>query len=546
MKRFIFSILIIVLVLNLAGAAAMFDQKRADRAVWFFEQLKHTKGKFSGEPFILLPWQKKIVQDVYGTVKADGTRQYKYIYLEVPKKNGKSELAAAAALYHLFADGEKNGEVYGCAADRDQASLVFDVSVDMIDQAPALHKRARMKVSTKEIIDRVSGSKYKVLSAEAFRKHGLNVSAVIFDELHAQPNRELWDVMTFGAGDAREQPIWWVITTAGDDPDRVSIGWEIHDYAMQILSGDIVDPTWYPVIFSYDGDDIYNEENWKIANPSLGTTIQIDSLREAAAKAVANPANERLFRWLRLNQWITTKLTTWLPVDLFDATVGDWNQMDMVGMDCFLGIDLSSTTDLTSLALLFPPQGTMLEWRVLWWSYIPRDGMQERIKSDRLPYDQYEREGWITVTEGNTVDYMVLEEKILELSKTYKIQEIDADMHFATMLMQRLAKKDLEIVDIPQTFLNMTSPIDALEKLFMDGEISHLNDLVARWTFGNASIAKNGNGNMKFVKEHKGKSVVRTKRIDPIVALANAMSRAVHYKGNVDLSQTILSDDWGM
>jgi len=546
MKRFIFSILIIVLVLNLAGAAAMFDQKRADRAVWFFEQLKHTKGKFSGKPFVLLPWQKKIVQDVYGTVKADGTRQYKYIFLEVPKKNGKSELAAAAALYHLFADGEKNGEVYGCAADRDQASLVFDVSVDMIDQAPALEKRARKKISTKEIIDKVSGSKYKVLSAEAFRKHGLNVSAVIFDELHAQPNRDLWDVMTFGAGDAREQPIWWVITTAGDDPDRVSIGWEQHDYAMQILSGDRVDPTWYPVIFSYDGDDIYNEENWKIANPSLGTTIQIDSLREAAAKAVANPANERLFRWLRMNQWITTKLTTWLPVDLFDATVGDWNQMDMVGMDCFLGIDLSSTTDLTSLALLFPPQGTMLEWRVLWWSYIPRDGMQERIKNDRLPYDQYEREGWITVTEGNTVDYMVLEEKILELSKTYKIQEIDADMHFATMLMQRLAKKDLEIVDIPQTFLNMTSPIDALEKLFRDGEISHLNDLVARWTFGNASIAKNGNGNMKFVKEHKGKSVVRTKRIDPIVALANAMSRAVHYKGNVDLSQTILSDDWGM
>ena len=546
MKRFILSILIIVLVLNLAGAAAMFDQKRADRAVWFFEQLKHTKGKFSGEPFILLPWQKKIIQDVYGTVKADGTRQYKYVYLEVPKKNGKSELAAAAALYHLFADGEKNGEVYGCAADRDQASLVFDVSVDMIDQAPALHKRARMKISTKEIKDRVSGSKYKVLSAEAFRKHGLNVSAVIFDELHAQPNRDLWDVMTFGAGDAREQPIWWVITTAGDDPDRVSIGWEQHDYAMQILSGDRVDPTWYPVIFSYDGDDIYNEENWKIANPSLGTTIQINSLREAAAKAVANPANERLFRWLRLNQWITTKLTTWLPVDLFDATVGDWNQMDMVGMDCFLGIDLSSTTDLTSLALLFPPQGTMLEWRVLWWSYIPREGMQERIKSDRLPYDQYEREGWITVTEGNTVDYMVLETKILELSKTYKIQEIDADMHFAAMLMQRLAKKDIEIVDIPQTFLNMTSPIDALDKLFRDGEISHLNDLVARWAFGNASIAKNGNGNMKFVKEHKGKSVVRTKRIDPIIALVNAMSRAVHYKGNVDLSAVILDDDWGM
>lgn len=505
----------------------MFDPKRADRAVWFFEHLKHTKGKFSGKPFELLPWQKSIIRDVYGTVKGDGSRQYKYIYLEVPKKNGKSEMAAGAALYHLFADGEQNGEVYGCAADREQASLVFDVAVDMIDQLPALQKRSKIVASKKQIFDKITGSFYKVLSAEAYTKHGLNVSAVIFDELHAQPSRDLWDVMTFGAGDARSQPIWWVITTAGDDPDRQSIGWEQHDYAMQLLSGDRKDPTWYPVIFSYDGDDIYKEKNWKKANPSLGTTIQIESVREAALKAKIKPADERLFRWLRLNQWITTKLTTWLPVDLFDATVGDWNQMDLIGCECYLGVDLSSTTDLTSLCLLFPPQGSFTDWRVLWWSYIPRDGMQERIERDKLKYDQYEREGWIIVTEGNTVDYTVIEEKILELAKTYNIKEVDADMHFAAMLMQRLAKKDLTIVDIPQTFLNMTTPIDALEKLFRDKKISHLNDQVARWAFGNASIAKNGNGNMKFVKEHKGKSVVRTKRIDPIVSLANAMSRAV-------------------
>jgi phage terminase large subunit-like protein len=545
MKRIIFAILIIVLVLNLAGAAAMFDAKRAERAVWFYENLKHTKGKFYGKPFELLPWQKSIIRDVYGTIKADGNRQYKYVYLEVPKKNGKSELAAGAALYHLFADGERNGEVYGCAADRGQASIVFDVAVDMIDQLPALQKRAKIVASKRRIIDKVSGSFYQVLSAEAFTKHGLNVSAVIFDELHAQPNRDLWDVMTFGAGDARAQPIWWIITTAGDDPDRVSIGWEQHDYAMRVLAGED-DPTWYPVIFSYDGEDIYNPENWAKANPSLGVTVPLESVEEAAEKAKKKPADERLFRWLRLNQWITTKLTTWLPVDLFDKTVGQWNQMDLLGMDCYLGVDLSSTTDLTSLALLFPPQGKMLEWRILWWNYIPRESMAERIERDKLKYDEYEREGWINVTEGNTVDYTVIEEKIIELSKQYKIIEIDPDMHFAAMLMQRLAKKDFTIVDIPQTFLNMTTPIDAMEKLFRDGKISHLDDKVARWAFGNASIAKNGNGNMKFVKEHKGKSVVRTKRIDPIVALANAMSRAVNYKGNIDLSEEILSDDWGM
>ena len=241
----------------------MIKSKRlADWAVDFFQSLNHTKGQFNGEPFILLPWEEKIVRDVYGTLTDRMVRQFKYVYIEVPKKNGKSEIAAAAALYHLFGDGEVNGEIYGCAADREQATLVFDVAEDMISQHKSLRKRAKFNSSTKLITDKTSGSFYKVVSAEAYTKHGLNMSACIFDELHAQPNRDLWDVMTFGAGDARTQPVWWIITTAGDDPDRVSVGWEQHDYAMRILAGDIVDPTWYPVIYSYQGEDIYSEENW--------------------------------------------------------------------------------------------------------------------------------------------------------------------------------------------------------------------------------------------------------------------------------------------
>jgi phage terminase large subunit-like protein len=541
MKRFIFVLLILVLVANLAGTAAMFDPKRADRAVWFYENLKHTKGKFYAQPFELLPWQKSIIRDVYGTVKLDGNRQYKYIYLEVPKKNGKSELAAGAALYHLFADGERNGEVYGCAADRGQASIVFDVAVDMIDQLPALHKRAKIVASKKRIIDKVTGSFYQVLSAEAFTKHGLNVSAVIFDELHAQPNRELWDVMTFGAGDARTQPIWWIITTAGDDPDRVSIGWEQHDYAMRVLAGE-EDPTWYPVIFSYDGDDIYNPENWAKANPSLGVTVPVESVEEAAEKAKKKPADERLFRWLRLNQWITTKLTTWLPLDHFDATVGNWNPMDMVGLDCYMGLDLSSTTDLTALALVFPPQKDITEWRVIWYAWIPEEGMKERIAKDHVPYDLWLKAGWITATEGEVVDYNLVEEKILDLANIYNVIELDADMHFASMLIQRLEKAGMTCVDIPQTFLNMTNPINETEVLIREKKISHENNLVARWCFGNASVAKNGNGNVKFVKEHKGKSVDRTKRIDLMVAWVNAMSRAVNYtnRGSVYDSRDLL------
>ncbi len=546
------------------------NENRAQRAVRFYEMLSHTKGQFYSQPFKLLPWQREIIRDVYGTLKADGTRQYKYVVLFVPKKNGKSEMVAGAGLYHTFADGERNGEVYGCAADREQASLVFDVAVDMIDQAPALKKRAKMTISQKIIKDRVSGTFYKVVSSEAYTKHGLNISACIFDELHAQPNRNLWDVMTKGAGDARRQPIWWVISTAGDDPDRVSIGWEVYERAKKIIAarslgdtaGDI--PTWYPVIYEYSGDEFYNESNWALANPSLGQTFTIESLREAAIEAQHNPADERLFRWLRLNQWLTTKLTTWQPLDLFDQTVGTWDRADQLDKECYLGLDLSSTTDLTALAVVFPPQDKQLDWRVFWHAWVPEENMQERIEKDHVPYDVWAREGWITPTPGNVVDYTKVEETILEIKKFYKVIELDSDRAMATMLLQRLEQAGITCVDIPQTFLSLSDPMNVTEILLKGkapetneqpalvqgalllGRMTHENNPVARWCFGNTSVAKNGQGYIKFVKEHKGRNVDRTKRIDLVAAWINAMARARYYQGSVDLSAAILKDDWGM
>jgi phage terminase large subunit-like protein len=545
-------------------AAAMFSEAKAQRAVKFFESLKHTDGQFYNQPFILLPWERQIIRDVYGTLKDNGTRQYKYVYIEIPKKNGKSELAAGAALYHLFADGERNGEIYGCAADKKQAKIVYKVAKDMTDLVPALKKRARVTDSLKSIRDKVSGSVYEVLSAEAFTKHGFKTSACIFDELHAQPSRELWDVMTFEAGAARAQPIWWVITTAGDDPDRVSIGWEQHEYALKVLSGEIIDPTWYVVIFNYQGDDIYNEANWFKANPSLGAAKSLDSMRETAATAKNKPANERLFRWLDLNQWITTKLSTWQPVDLFDQSNGAWERDELLGRECYLGLDLSSTTDLTALAVVFPPQGEQLDWRTFWHAWIPADNMQERIEKDHVPYGQWASGGWLTPTPGDVVDYTKVEETILEIKKFYKVIELDSDRAMATMLLQRLEAAGIVCVDIPQTYLSLSDPLNVLEILlkgkppakeeqpalvqgkFLLGRMTHEANPVARWCFGNTAIAQNGQGYIKFVKEHKGKSVVRTKRIDLVAAWVNAMARARYYAGSVDISAAILSDDWGM
>jgi phage terminase large subunit-like protein len=560
MKRQILSISCLVILVGLV--TIMFSEKKADRAVRFFELLKHTDGQFAGQPFYLLPWEKQIVRDVYGTLKADGSRQYKYVYVEIPKKNGKSELAAGAALYHLFADGEQKGEIYGCAVDKGQAGIVYEVARDMIEMVPTLAKRAHVIESTRKIIDRKSKSVYRVLSADAFRKHGYKVSACIFDELHAQPNRNLWDVMTFESGASRRQPIWWIITTAGEDPDRVSIGWEQHDYAMKILSGEIIDPTWYVVIYNYDGEDIYNEANWFKANPSLGTAKSLESMRETAATAKNKKENERLFRWLDLNQWITTKLTTWQPIDLFDSTIGQWDRAELAGRECYIGMDLSTTTDLSAIAGIFPPQGTQLDWRVIWDPFIPADNMKERIDKDHVPYDVWQKAGHLTATPGDVIDYTEIHKRILNWKILYKVIEIDADRAFATMLLQVLEQEGLLCVDIPQTFVSLTDPLNQTEILLkgkpptedmkalsgnlLTGRMTHENNLVARWCFGNTSIAMNGQGFKKYVKEHKGKSVVRTKRIDTTAAWITGMARARLYKGTVDLSAKIMDPNWGM
>ena len=280
-----------------------FDEKKANRVKRFIECLKHTKGEFHGKPFKLLPWQDKIISDVFGTVRDDDPtmRQYTTAYIEIPKKQGKSELGAAIALNMLVNDDEWKAEVYSCASDRQQAAIVFDVACDMVRQSPALSKRIKIVPSTKRMVYMPTGSIYQVLSSEVATKHGLNVSACIFDELHTQPTRALYDVMTQGSGDARKQPLWFFLTTAGTD--RTSICWEVHQKALDILEGRKKDERFYPVIYGLaESEDWHKEENWYKANPSLGYTITIDKVRDAFHKALETPADENMFRQLRLNQ----------------------------------------------------------------------------------------------------------------------------------------------------------------------------------------------------------------------------------------------------
>lgn len=502
----------------------MFDNEKALHAVNFIELLKHTKGSFRGKPFKLLPWQHEIITDVYGTLNDKGLRQYQFVYLEVPKKNGKSELVAATALYHTFADGEIKGEIYGCAADRAQASLAFDVAVDMVDQNPYLKKRCKYTASKKQLMDKISGSIYQVLSAEAYTKHGLNASAVIFDELHAQPNRDLWEVMTFGAGDAREQPIWWVITTAGDDPDRHSIGWEIHEKAQKIINGELVEPRWYCKIWGippdYEGD-IWDEELWYETNPSLGYTIDIDKVRLAAASAKENESEEKLFRWLRLNQWVSLKRVGWLPLTLWDSTIGKWSPAELVGKKCYIGLDLSSTGDLTGACALFPPQDGFDEWRSIYEAWIPEESMKERIKRDHAPYDRFVREKHLIATPGNAVDYDFVEARLLVMNELYDVQALCPDPWNSRMLTQRLDKAGMTIIEVSQTMAGQSPAMKELERLMKTGQYTHENHPVARWCFGNVQVAVDGNGN---IKPMKNKSI---EKIDLTVAEINAMAIAM-------------------
>jgi phage terminase large subunit-like protein len=368
----------------------------------------------------------------------------------------------------------------------------------------------------------------KVLSAEAYSKHGLNPTVVIFDELHAQPNRELWDVMTFGAGSARKEPLWWVITTAGDDPDKKSIGWEIHEKAQKIISGEMENPLWYCRIYSAPSDaDIYDEEVWKQANPSLGCTIPIETLRLEAMEAKESESREKLFRWLRLNQWVSLKRLGWLPLPLWDDTVGTWAAQDMIGRNCYIGLDLSSTTDLTAVVLLFPPQKEITDWRCLFRVFVPEENMKERIRRDKVPYDRWQNEGLLTVTEGNAVDYDMVQSHIEQIAKQYKVKWLCADKWNSQMMTQALAKKGIKTIEIAQTMDGMSPAMKELERLLRAGQMTHLKNDLVRWCFGNVVVATDGNENIKPMKNRS------FERIDPIVALICAMAGAIKLEKKV-------------
>ena len=503
----------------------IFDERKAKHAINFINNLKHTKGQWRGVPFDLLPWQDKIITDIFGTVKENGYRQYNTAYIEIPKKNGKTELAAAVALYLTCGDGEWGAEVYGCAADRQQATIVFDVvAVEMVEQSPALKKRIKPIMSVKRLVYKPTNSFYQVLSAEAFTKHGLNVHGVIFDELHAQPNRDLFDVMTKGSGDARLQPLFFFITTAGTD--RNSICFEQHQKAVDLLEGRKIDYTFYPVIYGIkDEDDWADEKNWYKANPSLDHTIDIEKVRNAFNSAKENPAEENTFRQLRLNQWVKQS-TRWMQMDKWDECNFAVKPEELIGRECYGGLDLSSSIDITAFVLVFPPRYEDEKYIILPFFWIPEENMRLRVRRDHVPYDVWEKQGYIKTTEGNVVHYGFIENFIDELGTKYNIKEIAFDRWGAVQMTQNLDGMGFTVVPFGQGYKDMSPPTKELMKLTLEKKIAHGGNPVLRWMMDNIYVKTDPAGNIKPDKEKS------TEKIDGAVATIMALDRAIRNEGS--------------
>jgi phage terminase large subunit-like protein len=490
-------------------------RRRADpgpsRAVRFINNLTHTKGDWAGRPFNLRPWQERIIRQAFRT-RRDGTRQYRTVLLEIPRKNGKTELAAAVALYGLFGDGELGAEVYSAAADKDQAAICFHVAAQMIRNDPTLEAQCDLIDSQKRIVHRPSGSFYRAISSEAFTKHGFNASTIVYDELHAAPNRELYDVLSTSTG-GRRNPLMFIPTTAGYD--RHSICYELHEHGLRVRENPNLDPTFLPVIYAAAQDANWlSERVWRKANPALGDFRSLEEMRIAGRRAEVIPAQENTFRRLYLNQW-TEQASRWLQLVAWDGCRQAIDRAALRRRRCFVGLDLSATTDLTAAVGVFP-DGDGFD--VLTQFYLPADNLADRIRRDRVPYDVWARDGQLQLTPGNSVDYEAVRATLQQWDDEFDVIAIGFDPWNATDLTERLKTHDgFLCVPVRQGFAAMSSPTKALERAVVGRTLRHSGQPVLRWNVSNVSVESDAAGNLK---PSKNKS---TARIDGVVALIIAI-----------------------
>jgi len=499
-----------------------FDEESAQHIIDFYSFLRHSKGRWAGTPLLLEPWQQFFVGTLFGWMREDGTRRFRYAYLEVGRKNGKSTLLSGTGLYLVAADGEMGAEVYTAATKRAQARIIHQESINMVRQSPFL---SRILTITKDNIHMESTmSKFEPLGRDSKTLDGLNVHGAIIDELHAHPTGDMWDVLETGTG-ARDQPLMVAITTAGSN--RHSICYQLHDYTKKVLQGIVEDDSWHGVIYALDVDpdtgeleDWENEDVWVKANPNLGVSKGWDGMREKARKAKAVPARLNAFLQKELNVW-TQASTRWLNPDRWNAcNYGPVREDDLRGRRCWGGLDLSSTLDVTAAVFVFEPMEGRDVWDVVCMFWLPEENLMERVKRDRVPYDAWVRDGFLKLTPGDVVDYDFIEHELAEALDRWRVMEIAFDPWNATSVVNRMQDRGAVMVGFRQGYKTMNPAMKSLEVAVQRRVINHQGNPVLSWMADNLVASRDPAGNMKPDKE---KSV---EKIDGIVALLMAYHRA--------------------
>lgn len=549
-----------------------FDEEAGRDAVDFIERFcRHSIGLWSQQPFILAPWERDdIVLPLFGWKRPDGTRRFRTAYIEIPRKNGKSTLAAAIALYLLAGDGEMRARVVGAALNAEQAREVFDEANNMVLLSADLSRV--LKSFAKTITFERTRSSYKILTKGAEGKHGQNISGIIFDEVHVQPDSSMWDVLTTGVG-TRSQPLTFAITTSGDNID--SVAWDLHELARRMSDGTVhVESQFNYIRGAEPCDTWWRVETWIKANPGLnldhwieytkpkrgkkdqGTPVrlsgrcpwkpkatrpaaylrefrrflrghplppsspQIEYLIDQAEKAVDSTRARAVFLWLHLNYWCQGTVR-WLPMDSWDACACDVDVEELKGRRCYLGLDLASTIDLTALVALFPPDDRGGVWTMLEWFWMPEAMVSLRTKTDEVPYERWVKEGWITAPPGDTTDYSWVAGLMDQICHDYDVQEIAYDPYNAQQIVNELQGRGItQFVMMPQFIKYLNVGTKEFESAVVREKLRHRGNPVMRQHAENVKVRIDFNGN---AKPDKGAS---KRKIDGIVAAVMPMGCA--------------------
>lgn len=496
---------------------------KGDRAVRFIEQLRHHEGALAGQRFKLARWQERIVRRIYGTTDETGQRIIRTVFILLPRGNGKTSLSAAMSLLHLVGpECEAAGQVIMAAADREQASIAFNAAHRMVKRSKTLSRLTRPTASHKKLVHMKSDSVLKAISHEAFTKHGMSVSALIADELHAWPTRELWEVLRTSMG-KRAAPLTIAITTAG--VGVLGIDFELYDYAKRVAAGEVDDPSFLPILFEAPADcDWQDEDIWRAVNPAIAAGFrQMDEMRTTARQAAEMPGQLEAFKRLYLNIWSDGAASPWLDMSVYDRGKAPIDFDSLTGERCWLGVDLSSTQDLTAVVAAFdlPDIG----FAVLPFFFVPEDTLRRRQERSQIPYLRWKEEGNVIATPGAVVDYEIVESLIQDLATKYRVEEIALDRWNSTGTVNRLTSAGLPVLLFGQGYASMSPAVKELERSILSNQFRHGGHPVLRWNFQNVVIEKDAAGNMKFNKARSAE------KIDGAVAAAMAVARAAASRG---------------